>query len=299
MFSKKSFFSFFIVNGCLGFLSFIQFYMLNLFFDNPWGYFLVFWLKNQTLILFIDFTTQHKPFIHNNPLMKPIVNYPFEFQYHVISSTMIEVITHSLLYSHHFSPIYSVTYHMNSFFHVLYFVYFLFLFEIIFDFFHYTVHRFFHSIPFLYKFIHKKHHTFAHPIAIIAFYQDPLDLILSNSVPLFLTFEILKCFHLSIHSFHFTILSTYKTFIEISGHCGKKTYPTCSFPICIWLPTFLNIELYTEDHDLHHVLHNYNFSKRFSLWDKLFNTYKSPFSDSNVFNLSSNNTVISSDKSGI
>jgi sterol desaturase/sphingolipid hydroxylase (fatty acid hydroxylase superfamily) len=70
------------------------------------------------------------------------------------------------------------------------------------------------------------------------------------------------------------MIIVYKNFIEISGHSGKKLYPTSCFSQFKWLPQWLNIELYTEDHDLHHSLNNCNYGKRFSLWDKLFNTYK-------------------------
>lgn len=63
-------------------------------------------------------------------------------------------------------------------------------------------------------------------------------------------------------------------FIEISGHIGKRMHPTSSFSQFIWLPKFFNIELYTEDHDLHHSHNNCNYSKRFSLWDKVFGTHK-------------------------
>lgn len=71
--------------------------------------------------------------------------------------------------------------------------------------------------------------------------------------------------------FHFIVV--YKNFIEISGHSGKILYPTTSFPQFMWLPKWLNIELYCEDHDNHHFINNCNYSKRFSLWDKVFNTY--------------------------
>jgi sterol desaturase/sphingolipid hydroxylase (fatty acid hydroxylase superfamily) len=40
------------------------------------------------------------------------------------------------------------------------------------------------------------------------------------------------------------------------------------------LPKSLSIELYSRDHLLHHTKPNTNFSKRFSIWDKLFFTYK-------------------------
>jgi sterol desaturase/sphingolipid hydroxylase (fatty acid hydroxylase superfamily) len=66
----------------------------------------------------------------------------------------------------------------------------------------------------------------------------------------------------------------YKIFLEISGHTNKKLFPNGSFPQFIWLPKLLNIQIFTEDHNLHHVLNNCNYGKRFSLWDKLFGTYK-------------------------
>ena len=34
------------------------------------------------------------------------------------------------------------------------------------------------------------------------------------------------------------------------------------------------MELYVEDHDLHHLKGNCNFSKRFSLWDRVFGTFE-------------------------
>ena len=35
-------------------------------------------------------------------------------------------------------------------------------------------------------------------------------------------------------------------------------------------------ELYVEDHDIHHSDFNYNFAKRFGVWDRLFGTYRKP-----------------------
>ena len=75
----------------------------------------------------------------------------------------------------------------------------------------------------------------------------------------------------------FSFMVIYKNFVEISGHCGKQLHPTSSFSQCMWVPKMMNIELYAEDHDLHHSLHNCNYAKRFSLWDKLFWTYTSPY----------------------
>ncbi len=74
--------------------------------------------------------------------------------------------------------------------------------------------------------------------------------------------------------FEFYLITVYKIFIEIAGHTGKISKPTCSFPQFIWLPKMLNIELYSEDHSLHHSKINCNYSKRFSLWDKIFGTFR-------------------------
>jgi sterol desaturase/sphingolipid hydroxylase (fatty acid hydroxylase superfamily) len=70
------------------------------------------------------------------------------------------------------------------------------------------------------------------------------------------------------------IILVYKTFIELSGHTGKKLYPSGSFAQFIWLPKMFGIQLYTEDHNLHHSKGNCNYAKRFSLWDRIFGTYK-------------------------
>jgi len=96
-------------------------------------------------------------------------------------------------------------------------------------------------------------------------------LVITNSIPTIVTLLIIP--NISYLQFHFIIV--YKNFIEIAGHSGKISYPTCSFPQFVWLPKLLHIELYTDDHDLHHSLNNCNYSKRFSLWDKFFGTYKS------------------------
>lgn len=146
-----------------------------------------------------------------------------------------------------------------------------FIFEIIFDFFHYWSHRLVHSNGTLYKYLHKKHHKFIHPSSITTFYQDPMDLVLTNVIPTMITLCIIP----KITYFQFTMIMLYKIFIEISGHVGKQLKPISSFSQCMWVPKYLNIELYAEDHDLHHSKNNCNYSKRFSLWDKVFGTFYS------------------------
>jgi sterol desaturase/sphingolipid hydroxylase (fatty acid hydroxylase superfamily) len=156
----------------------------------------------------------------------------------------------------------------TTFYHLLIFIPFSFIYEILFDLLHYCAHLLLHKNKKLYIY-HKTHHFISHPSSIYAFYQHPIDYFITNTIPLTITTYILQPQSLFI----FILLLTYKTHIEIGGHCGKNN-KTPSFPQCIWLPRMFGIELYTTDHDKHHTLNNCNYTKRFSLWDKIFKIYK-------------------------
>jgi sterol desaturase/sphingolipid hydroxylase (fatty acid hydroxylase superfamily) len=263
--SIKSFKNFCTVNTSLFLLGLTQFKFLS--FNDKNNLFIIlitFLLRNYLLINLIDYSTKNKEKLNNNEL--PIENYKYEFHINVLTSTFIESITHIFIKKYIINNVLS----RSSYYELLYFIPISFLFEIIFDFFHYLTHRLLHH-KYVYKFLHKKHHKFKHPISITTFYQDPIDLLITNSFPTILSLLLLP----SISYLQFNFIIIYKNFIEISGHSGKKSYPSGSFVQFIWLPKILNIDLYTEDHDYHHSLNNCNYSKRFSLWDKIFNTYKS------------------------
>jgi len=127
-----------------------------------------------------------------------------------------------------------------------------------------------HTNGFLYQYLHKIHHHKNTPTILDTYYQNPLDLILSNAIPFCIVIKLIG----NISMFELMLIGVYKSSVEIAGHTGKQIYPTSSFPQCPWLVKYFNIELYTEDHDLHHANPNCNYSKRFSLWDKIFGTYK-------------------------
>jgi sterol desaturase/sphingolipid hydroxylase (fatty acid hydroxylase superfamily) len=218
-------------------------------------------LKNYTLIYFIDEHSKNKKRISNEI---PKENYIGEFHMNVVSSSMIETISKYL----YINQIYIKN---NYIYDIITFIPISFLFEIIFDLFHYIFHRLCHENKILYKYIHKKHHRYDHPSSIITFYQSQFDILLTNTLPMFITLKLIP----NISQYQLNIILLYKSFIEISGHSGVYSYPTSSFPQCIYLAKNIGIELYTEDHNLHHSLNNCNYSKRFSLWDKIFNTYKS------------------------
>jgi sterol desaturase/sphingolipid hydroxylase (fatty acid hydroxylase superfamily) len=148
-----------------------------------------------------------------------------------------------------------------------------FAYEIVFDLFHYITHRFEH-LPRFYRF-HKEHHRYLHPSAITTFYHHPIDLFLTNLIPLVLTFVLLYAAGVQLDCLDFAMLETYKVNTEIAGHLGYK-HKASSFPQFPWLPILLRIQLSTKDHDLHHSnpLYPCNYSKRFTLWDKMFGTYR-------------------------
>ena len=120
---------------------------------------------------------------------------------------------------------------------LIYFIPISFIFEIIFDFFHYITHYGIHSIPFLYKKIHKKHQTHRIIKSEITYYEEPSELILTNFIPTLITISLMPKFSL----FLFNLILIYKEYIEICGHTGKKCYPSSCFPQFIWLPKILGI----------------------------------------------------------
>ena len=278
--SIKSCKNFIIINSFLLFLGFIEYYsdiLCYYYLRNHYIYRFLCILflhitRNYILVFFIDNGTKDKPLIQssiysNNRLDIPKEDYPFEFHIHLCSTTTIEYLTYIFityyLYEFHI-------YYKYLFIEWIYFMPLSFFFEIVFDFFHYITHRMLHHKCF-YKYLHKKHHKFNHPISMTTFYQHPIDLLITNSIPTILALKINP--FISRLQFHWIII--YKNFIEISGHSGNISYPTSSFSQFLWLPKLLMIELYAEDHDLHHSENNCNYSKRFCLWDKLFNTYTS------------------------
>jgi sterol desaturase/sphingolipid hydroxylase (fatty acid hydroxylase superfamily) len=269
---------FVIVNSFLLLLSLFQ-YNSTLYYDdsNNLIFFLflfsIFLSRNYALLTFIYHGTKNKKDVHiEMGELLPKEEYKYEFHINVATATIVESVTHIFIKSNmfHLHLHHSIPFQDNFFlYELISFIPLSFLFEVIFDFFHYCSHRLLHN-QYIYKYLHKKHHKFKHPTLITTFYQDPFDLIITNSIPTILSLYVVS---FPVTYFQFHVITVYKIFIEISGHLGKNSYPTSSFPQFIWFPKLINIELYSEDHELHHSLNNCNYAKRFSLWDKIFQTY--------------------------
>jgi sterol desaturase/sphingolipid hydroxylase (fatty acid hydroxylase superfamily) len=143
-----------------------------------------------------------------------------------------------------------------------------FAFELILDFCHYWTHRILHTYPTLYTIIHKKHHE-DHLINVNTSYNHTVaDYLITNTMPL-----IISAYFVPSTVYFYNLVFWYKSFVEFSGHTGKPN-SAGSFPQFIWIPKMLGIQLYSNDHNTHHTNPQYNFSKRFSIWDKLFGTFK-------------------------
>lgn len=207
-------------------------------------------LRNILLIKIIDYGFKNKKYINNDKNKTETIN---NFYYLCMCSFFDSIVIYNF-----YNTFYDT-------FHYEYIIPYIFLFELFFDFLHYITHILMHKIPFLYKF-HKIHHSVKYPKSILTFKHHPVDYIFTNVIPMLFCIYVFKCTNLLIF-----IIYTYKTHIEIGGHCGKINN-TPSFPICPLIPKYLNISLYTIDHDNHHTKNNCNYSKRFKLWDKIFNT---------------------------
>lgn len=215
------------------------------------------------------------PWIKADVRQPPKREYWGEFHVYLWLATLIESLTAMMIVlMMPFGPM-PETYSQYVFSFVLFFP-IMFCWEVIFDFFHYWAHRMSHD-GVLYKYLHKTHHKHRFPTGIITFYQDPVDLVLSNSFPTMIAFGIVMgLLGIPINYFQLSLISVWKTMIEIAGHLGHVLAPASSFPQFVWLPKWLGWELYVSDHDIHHTDFNYNFAKRFGLWDRVFGTYKKP-----------------------
>ena len=229
MISVKSIINFFKMNTTLLLIGSIQYYFISNYM-NSWYRFIIYSLlyfaKNYLLLKLIDLGTINKQDIHPNK-KEVKETFKYEFMVNILGSSVMESLTTILLtYLYKFEP-------TNYIYDLITFIPISFIFELLFDFGHYWMHRIIHSNKILYNYIHKKHHVYHHTSSITTFYHHPVDLLLTNVIPFLLASYIVP---LSVYQI--SIINIYKMFIEISGHTGKKLYPISSFPQCMW---FLNI----------------------------------------------------------
>jgi sterol desaturase/sphingolipid hydroxylase (fatty acid hydroxylase superfamily) len=244
MISYRSIYYCVLINSFIASLASLQYYLnISSIVASP--------LKLIILYTFISFVTRNKPRIAqpSTPFSFPIVAF--------CANALIDAAEHSILLR-------SATQNPLK---IYWIIPYLFLFEIVFDFFHYWTHRMCHVIPFLYRHVHRFHHSIYPIETSITFLHHPLDLLITNFLPLVVSMWICP-----LDAYTVTLMMWYKSLQEIAGHTGKVLKGS-SFTPCIWIPKWFGISLYSCDHELHHRFYGYNFSKRFSLWDKVFGTF--------------------------
>jgi Delta7-sterol 5-desaturase len=225
-------------------------------------------IRNFLLLYLINIAIKNKKYVSDHR-KEPEEQYKGEFIKNVITSTCMDSVTMIFAKLYILVDTQNITDYLYD---LMMFVPLSFTFELIFDFFHYWAHRCAHN-KYFYSYLHKQHHKYHDVSPIVTFYQDPLDVFFSNTVPVLLTLYLMSQLSLlRISLFGFGLMSVYKVCVEIYGHSGKYTSP--EFVQCIWLPKYLGIVLTSENHSHHHMFNNCNYSKRFSLWDKLFGTFK-------------------------
>lgn len=262
MISARSVQRFVAYNGVIVTVGLLQWVSMT-YFSMPFHAIFVF-LRNLSLAYGIEVASASLPHL-NSDYQAPKEQYSGEFVVYVAQAAAIEAVVTSLNNGLFSFAVDSVVLQLLTFIPVS------FAFEILYDFFHYWSHRAMHNY---YIDLHKSHHHHVHLRPILAFYQNGFDLVLTNALPFMATEMILGIFY-RFSLFELALLLSYKVFIEVAGHTGKSSRPTTSFPQCVWLPRALGIELATEDHNMHHIHVGTNFSKRFTLWDRVFGTYHS------------------------
>lgn len=263
--SIKSIIKFIFTNVLLFGLSALHFMILTQY--NFLIRMISFILRNFLLVKFMDYILNiYRKKNNINEYAVPVESYKYEFKLNLLRTSILEFIAYEVINI-------LFPFALFNWVEILYFIIVSFLYELIFDFFHYWTHRLAHSIAFIYKKSHKLHHKNIALIPIITFVQEPFDLILTNMFPIAMTLTILNMLKIKFSLFIYVCIMTYKSYVEIAGHAPIIKTKSCAFPQCIWLPKMLGIELYSKNHNKHHAYPNTNFSKRFSLWDKVFGTW--------------------------
>ncbi len=264
--SKKSFYTFLFINTFFLLYGVFEYTLFYLFYYKFFTLIILSFMRNSFLYSFLNYKLEKYESLHSK-------NYNiFDYKENVINISLLDgFVLYFLLILNEKKNIYTYDFLYDA----LYFIPKSFIFEIIFDFFHYITHYSMHKIKFLYNHIHSVHHSHSQPTLVSTYNHHICDLLCTNVMPFYASFFIcVHLLHIHISSYLLFVLYISKVYLELCGHSGKNIIKSGSFIQCIWLPQILGIDLYSVDHYNHHKYNNCNYSKRFSLWDRVFGTYK-------------------------
>ncbi|QPG74376.1 hypothetical protein FOA43_001703 [Brettanomyces nanus] len=132
---------------------------------------------------------------------------------------------------------------------------------VIIDTWQFTLHRFMHQHPFMYRHFHSRHHQLYVPYAYGALFNHPLEGLLLDTVGTGVASMAVK-----LSQRECIFLYTFSTMKTVDDHCGY------SFSFDLFQRLFPNNSIY---HDIHHQHFGikYNYSQPFfTFWDRLFGT---------------------------
>jgi len=145
----------------------------------------------------------------------------------------------------------------------------LLAFELTFDGLFYVAHRGVHAHPLVYQRVHKLHHAHTHDVHLLSSLQmTAADVLLTHTLPMLGALRLVPI----APGLELAIAKTYLLFQELYGHAGVA-HRGRNFGPAPFVPLLLEIELRAEDHQRHHINAACNFSKRFSLFDRLLGTW--------------------------
>ena len=120
----------------------------------------------------------------------------------------------------------------------------------------YWAHRLCHTVPYIYKNIHKQHHKFRKPVGISVEYAHPLEDIFVNTLG-----TVLGPLLLGAHYRTFIFYTLLKLWQSIEAH-SNYSFP---FPFSFW--SFIEGMDCADAHDFHHSHNVGNYGGMFMFWD--------------------------------
>ena len=211
--------------------------------------------------LFIIFWVIGKDYFLTKRIQKkipPLLTNLREFYYSMFSIFMFSIIISMTVFLSKYSLI--QIYDDISEFSILYFILSIFIGIVVHDIYFYIIHRLMHT-KFLYRSVHKVHHSFTNPSPLAAFAFHPVEAILEAMAYPLITFLI------PIHPFALLIIFTISTAQSTIGHLAHEIYPNNMFGRLIqW------IWITPTHHNMHHQLVKCNYGLYFNILDRIFKT---------------------------
>ena len=179
MVSKSSFLNFLYINLFFYGYGFLEYTIYS---SSLYKLFILFFIctfRNYFLYYLLDYNTEKYDYIHLHRKIESLYDYKENF----IKISLLDTITLYFLLNN--SRFFYENVKVNDFLYdILYFIPKSFIFEIIFDLFHYITHRIEHKTHF---FAHRTHHNHYLPTLVSTFNHHILDLLFTNVLPFYVT----------------------------------------------------------------------------------------------------------------